>query len=243
MSPCFNAVSRVCGLSIAVLLLLPAVTFAQPERTSKGRTLVVPDAQAAMGTVYYVHPGKDAQVTFTSDAPLEHIKGTNNNVVGYFVFGGKPDGSGFDIKAGVFRLPVKAFDTGIPMRNEHLAGDRWMNAQSYPDVVFVVTNARNAALAKEGEGFKTYSVDLVGNMTVKGTTKSMTVPARITIMPESEKTSVRAPGNLAAVRANFPVKLSDFKIAEGDPAMASGKIADELALEVFLLLSTASPDR
>lgn len=228
---------------LAGLLALPGAVLAQPERTAKGNTLTVPDDQAKLGTVYYVHPGKDAQATFTSNAPLEHIKGTNNKVVGYFVLDGKPDGSDFGIKAGAFRLPVKEFDTGIPMRNEHLAGDRWMNAKAYPDVTFTIKEARNISLEKESGEFKTYAVDLVGEMSLKGAAKSMTIPARVTMMPESKKTAARAPGNLGAVRAGFQIKLSDFKVGVGDPAMESGKVADELELDVFLLLSTASPDK
>lgn len=206
------------------------------ERTEDGRTLVVPEAQAELGTVYYVLPGLDAQVTFVSDAPLEHIKGTNNDVIGYAVVG--KDGAPV---AGDFHLPVSDFDTGIPMRNEHLQGERWMHAASFPDVRFELTGVEGMEKVKESEGFTTYSATLVGSMTVKEVTKAMRIPARLTAMPASDRTRVRAKGDLLAIRCEYTINMSDFGVGVGDPAMASGKLSDELGMDTFLLLSTVAP--
>lgn len=215
---------------------LLAGTALAGERTEDGRTLVVPEAVAAQGTVYYVLPGLDAQVTFVSDAPLEHIKGTNNQVIGYVVAGenGAP-------VAGDFHLPVSDFDTGIPMRNEHLQGERWMHAASFPDVRFDLSGVEGMEKVKEAEGFTTYSATLVGEMTVKGVTKPMRIPARLTMMPASERTSVRAKGDLMAIRCEYTILMSDFGVGANDPAMKSGKLSDELEMDTFLLLSTVAP--
>lgn len=217
---------------------LPAALAA--ERSEKGITLVVPTEHAAMGKVYHALVGKDAQVTFTSDAPLEHIKSSSNRVVGYAVV--KDPAAGPGIVAGEFRLPVASFDTGIPMRNEHLQGERWMDAKGHPDIVFTMSAFNDARLEKEGEGFKTWSGSLAGKMTIKGVTRDMTIPARVTLRPESAASKARAPGDLMAIRCAYTVKMSDFGIGVDDPAKKAGKVADEVELETMLFLSTVNPE-
>lgn len=228
-------------VGMAAAAMSAATGIAAAPRTEKGMTLEVPAEHASMGKVYYVLPGKDGQITFTSDAPLEHIKGTSNRVVGYAVAPTDAAQAGA-LMAGEFVLPVASLNTGIPMRDEHLQSDRWMGAGSHPDIVFTLKEVKDAKVAKEDAGFTTWQVTLVGDMTIKGVSKSMDVPARITSMPESEKTKARAPGDLLAIRAEYAVKLSDFGVAAGDPAMQSGKVADEITLDTFLLLSTVSPE-
>lgn len=233
----------VAMLAVTITAGIPSTLWAGASRAKRGLTLKVPAQHAKLGTVYYVHPGHDAQVTFTSDAPLEHIKGTTNQVVGYMVTAGSPTSDDFQIKAAEFHLPVKSFDTGIPMRNQHLQSGRWLNAKKYHDIVFTLSGTRNTQTVKSTDGFTTLSLDLVGKMTVKKATKEMVIPARITVMPKSSKTAFRAPGDLAAIRCAYTLKMADFGVGTGDPALKSGKLSDELQMETFLLLSTVSPDK
>lgn len=226
------------ALAIGAAGVLPA-SAAPAQPTEKGMTLVVPDAHAKLGTVYYVLKGRDAQVTFTSDAPLEYIKGTNNDVIGYAVVKAGEGDQPPRLVAGEFHLPVKDFDTGIPMRNGHLQSARWLDAATYPDVVFNLAEVRDVKPAKQTSEFATYDLTLVGDMTVKGKTKELTIPARITMMPASEKTKARAPGDLMAIRAMYTIKLSDFGVQDG---VVGTKVADELTLETSLFLSNVSPE-
>src|SRR5690606_37734051 len=99
----------------------------------------------------------------------------------------------------------------------------------------------DARLAREDSWFKTYDATLLGDMTVRGTTRQMRIPARLTFMPESDRTRARAPGDLLAIRAQYPIKLSDFDIAVGDKAIESGMVADEMTIDTFLLLTTFDP--
>ena len=138
--------------AMAVALAAPVAAEVAP-RSESMMTLVVPEAHAKMGTVYYTkYPPQSAQVTFTSNAPLERIIGTSNGVVGYFVAdvqGGKPTGR---IEAGAFRLPVKSFDSGIPMRNGHMQGGYFFDAEGHPEITVAITGSRDARLVKESEG-------------------------------------------------------------------------------------------
>jgi len=225
---------RLVSTSVSVLALsILAAAAPGAERTEAGASLVVPSEHAEAGTVYHVLPGKDAQVTFTSDAPLEHIKGVSNKVVGYVVAGEEGD-----ILAGEFLLPIDSLDTGIPLRDEHMQGERWLNAGSFPDISFSVKETTGVAVAKRGEGYTTYSVTLVGDMSIKGETREMKVPARLTFMEESERTKSRAKGDLLALRCEYEVTLADFGV-DGGGGM---KVAEVVKLDQALFFSTVRPE-
>ena len=221
---------RLLSTSVSVLALsILAAAAPGAERTEAGSSLVVPSEHAEAGTVYHVLPGKDAQVTFTSDAPLEHIKGVSNKVVGYVVAG-----EGGKVLAGEFLLPIASLDTGIPLRDEHMQGERWLNAGSFPDISFSVKETTGVAVAKRGEGYTTYSVTLVGDMSIKGETREMKVPARLTFMEESDRTKSRAKGDLLALRCEYEVTLADFGV-DGGGGM---KVAEVVKLDQALFFST-----
>lgn len=236
-----HALALVASASIAALagLAAPATpAFAQPGQQSR---VEVPADHAAMGKVYRVHAVKDAQMTFTSDAPLEHIKGISNRVTGYAVAPSSGDKPEAQLLVGRFEMPVASMDTGIPTRNEHLQGDRWLGAGAHPNITFVLTSTEGVSLAREDRGFRTYDATLVGEMTVKGVTREMKIPARLTFMPESDATRVRAPGDLLAIRAQYSIKLSDFGVAVNDQAIQSGMVSNDLGIDTFLLLTTFDP--
>lgn len=223
--------AAACAAALTLAALAPAA-----ERADSGASLVIPAEHAEAGTVYHVLPGKDAQVTFTSDAPLERIKGVSNQVVGYAVAG--PSDNPAALQAGEFLLPIASLDTGIPLRDEHLQGKRWLEAESYPDISFVVTGTKNTQLEKDGDGFSTYSITLVGDMTIKGVTKEMEVPARLTFMSESDRTRVRARGDLLALRCEYEITLADFGVNGG----GMGKVAETVTLDQALFFSTVRPE-
>lgn len=235
-----NPLNRL-ALGVAAGALIVGAAIAAP-RTESGRTLVVPAEHQSLGQTYYVHGGKDVQVTFTSDAAIEHIKGVSGQVVGYAV--APTDGSPIaGLLTGEFRLPVASIDTGIPLRNEHLQSGRWLNAADYPDVVFNLEKTENVKVSSDPApaGVTVYTADLVGTMTIRDQTKPFRTTAKITAMPESDVTKRRAPGDILIIRANYPVNLREFGF--NDPGMSAGMVADTVSIDTFLFLSTASPDR
>lgn len=230
--------SLLAAFAVAATVLTP-LALAQPQRPAM---VEVPAEHAAMGKVFRVHPVKDAQVTFTSDAALEHIKGISNRVSGYAI-APESGASEAELVLGKFVMPVDTIDTGIPLRNEHLKSERWLHAGEYPEIAFEVTGAEGVSLAKEDSWFKTYDATLVGTMTVRGTTRDVRIPARLTFMPESDRTRARARGDLLAIRAQYPITLSDYGVAVGDDAIKNGMVADELTIDTFLLLTTFDPNQ
>ncbi len=225
--------------SIAVTFLA-VVAIAGPPfagRAPSGKSLIVPREAQSKGTVYYALPGRDPQVYFESDAPLEDIKGQSKQSIGYAV----ATQSGSALVAGEWHVPVESLKTGIDLRDEHLASSDWLNAEEFPNVVFQLKSVRDAKSLKQTSAFSTYSVTLVGDMTVHGVTKEMTIPnTSVTFMRESEKTRARAAGDLLAIRTKYTITLSDFDISH---SVIGNKVANTIEVDTRLIMSTVPPEK
>jgi polyisoprenoid-binding protein YceI len=175
-------------------------------------------------------------VTFLSTAPLEDVVGVSSQLSGMLVFDPfRPDVGGH----GEIIVPVSSLNTGIPLRDEHLAGADWLNAEKNPNIVFMITKVRGVKEIKSTSTARTYDVVAVGDFSLNGRTREMAVPARITYLKESEATKQRQPGNLLAVRATFNIVLADFGIT--GPAgmdLVGSKVGDKIELSLSLVASS-----
>lgn len=228
-NPCGEKAANPCGEKVA-----------NPCNPCSGKAAVAMNpCFAKMGTVFYVDdPQERNMVAFTSKAPLEDMVGTANALIGYLVFDpGKP-GKGV---RGSVAVPVKKMDTGIPLRDEHMQSEAWLNAEQHPHIKFTVTESKDLKLVKRGDGFSTYEVTLVGPFTVNGVTKQREILARIVYLEESEKTETKRPGNLLAVRAEFQVSLADHKI-KGFQGVVGSKISESIEVEVSIFSSDQAPE-
>lgn len=198
-----------------------------------------PPATLSEGAVvYHTLTGRDAQVVFTSDAPLEKIVGKSNAVVGYAVPGPGQDPAKLESAAWI--LPVKSLATGIPLRDDHMVGEEWLDAKDHPTIEFVLSRTDDVKEVKRGEGFTTWSCTLVGTMKLHGVEREVSVKeARLSFFEESEKTRKIAPGNLMFLKCEYVVKLSDYGVTHAD---VPDKVSDEVKLTQMLRLSSASPD-
>jgi len=224
-------------LALAGLMAVPAFGVSQEEAAATD-PFQVKEAHAEKGTVFYVNDraGRD-NVTFTSRAPLEDIIGTTNRIHGYIAFNPANPVAG---AAGRFTVPVASLNTGIPLRDEHLQGAQWLNAEAHPDITIEFDNVRDVTQTSTGEGFATYEGTLVGSFTVNGITKDMNIPARVTYMSQSERTATRLPGNLLAGRAEFTVNLADHDITGG--GNIGPKVSNEITVDVTFVSSDVKPE-
>ncbi len=159
---------KLARLTLALVLLTGTVAFGQAPM------MKVKPSYAEMGTVFRVDdPAGRNTITFKSEAPLEDIIGTTNAISGYLVFDpANPSKGG----RGELSVPVASLNTGIPMRDEHLQGAAWFNAEQYPNITFNITDVRNIKKVKSSDEFQTYEVTAVGQFTMRGTTMSVEAP-------------------------------------------------------------------
>lgn len=216
--------------SLAVLLASP---LAAADRVPEPE---VPSELASKGTVYHTISGRQAQVTFTSDAPLQNIVGKSNAVVGYAIAG--PTDSPAALAGGRWLLPVSSLATGIPLRDEHLAGDHWLDAAKHPVIDFTLEKTEGIQPVKSGADFSTFTATLVGTMEIHGVKKPIRVEkAKLSFLKASEKTATIAPGDLVFIQCSYEVKLSDFGVQNSD---VPGKVSDTIRLDQMLRLSTVA---
>jgi polyisoprenoid-binding protein YceI len=217
----------------------PPATPDSAKEKSAGKGAVAepkPPANLPAGTVVYrTLTGREAQATFTSEAPLERIVGKSNAIMGYALSG--PKDSPAALAGATWVLPVESMATGLPLRDEHMVGHEWLDAETYPAITFTLTRVDDVKEVKRGDGFSTWSGTLVGTMTMHGVTKELRVAdAKFSFLAASEKTKSIAPGDLFFLKCDYEVKLSDFGIKHPDVPQ---KVSDTVKLSQMLRMTNA----
>ena len=168
------------------------------------------------------------QLTFFSSTPLEDITGVSNAVKGKVTF------NVADIKTlkGSISIPVASLKTGIDLRDEHLKSDNWMDAESYPEITFLIKSVSEVKTEADNK----LQIKVTGDFTTHGVTKEIVVPISLTYLDASEQTKQRAPGDLLGVQATFNIVLSDYDI---DNMIVGQKVADDIEINVNIVGSNA----
>jgi polyisoprenoid-binding protein YceI len=165
---------------------------------------------------------KHTNIVIESQTDLESIVTTTNVVKGEFKFDPEARTGG-----GKVTVPVSSLSTGIKMRDEHLQGDKWLNAAKNADISFETTSVKH----KEGNTY-----DVTGNFTMNGVTKPLTTTATVKYVaykPEFEKAHLPK-GNMLRVDTNFDLKLSDFNVVTpAVPANVSDTLKVKLGVAAF----------
>jgi polyisoprenoid-binding protein YceI len=226
-------------LAAALLACFAGAAVAGPDfakESPSGKSLVVPEAEQARGAVYYALPGRERMMYFSSDAPVEKIKGQSSTIIGYAI-AGKDNPA--QLQSGEWHLPVESIRTGNRTRDGHLQGAPWLDAAKNPSIIFQLKEVKDLKPAKEGG--KTFSATLVGEMTIHGVTRPLTIAdATIAVMPESPETAKVAKGSLMAIRAKYDITLSDYGVKN---QVVGQKVADTLQLDNTIYMSTVPPEQ
>ncbi len=158
------------------------------------------------------------KATFISDAPLETMEGTTSKVAGSL----EVDPADISTTKGQFKAPVASLRTGNDLRDEHLQGDGWLDAQNSPHLHFEITEIvlgkKSSTELKHGKDAK---VEVKGKFTAHGVTKDVMA-----------KGTVRWSGDTIRVKASFPVKLTDHDISV--PSIVRLKVANDISVSVDL---------
>lgn len=181
----------------------------------------------ATGTQTFSFEDKNGrnQVTFFSATPLEDITGTANGISGTVTF----DITNFaKTLKGNLTVKVSSMNTGIELRNQHMKGANWLNAEKFPEIVFSIKEVMNV---KQVDNNK-LEFKIKGDFAMHGITKEVIADAEATYLDENEQTQRRAPGDLLGVRAKFNVKLSDFGV---NNQIIGNKVADNIEVSVNIV--------
>jgi polyisoprenoid-binding protein YceI len=162
-------------------------------------------------------------VVFKTDAPLESINGTASGISGTVSFDPENQGS---VKGKII-VESTSLHVPNPMMKEHLHGDKWLDTTKYPQITFETISTDN--LKTSGN---VTTADVTGTLTIKGVSKKVTVPVKMTYL--KDKLKDRFPnlkGDLLVLRSNFTIKRSDFGINKGS---YEEKVSDDIELNLSL---------
>jgi polyisoprenoid-binding protein YceI len=183
-------------------------------------------AQAAPLSFDFKDPKGVNNVQFKLDAPLESITGTATGISGQVSF----DPANPSTTSGRIVLDAASLKVGNPMMADHLHSDQWLDVAKHPTIVFEA-----AALDNVRTKGNQVVANLAGKLTVKGTTKNITVPVTFTYLADKLGARVNDPkvkGDLLVLRANFDINRSDFGIKPGE-------MTDKVSETINLSLSIA----
>lgn len=157
---------------------------------------------------------KVAQVfAIESDADFENFTGQTHKVSGQISFDPKAKTGG-----GKLTVDLSSIDTGIPMRNEHMRSDMWMNTEKFPTATFETTEVRHIS----GDKYR-----VIGKLTLHGVTKTIATDATVKYIKENEATKkAMFMGDVVQVKCDFNIRLGDYGVMI--PDMAKGKVSETL---------------
>ena len=154
----------------------------------------------------------NGRATFTSDAALETINGTSTGVSGSVTVDLANPGAA----SGTVRVPVSSLRTGLDLRDEHLRGPNWLDAGTHPDITLTVTAFEGASDFTGGERV---SFQIRGTMTIRGTSRPVTIRAQGQLRDGS-----------LLLRARWRIRLNDYGVSI--PATVQAKVSNEIVLSV-----------
>ena len=185
-------------------------------------------ALAAPQTFDFKDPKGVNNAGFKLDAPLESINGSASGVSGTVTFDSENPG------ATTGKIVVTTASLMVPnsMQRGHMLSDKWLDAAKFPEISFEAKEFKNV----KTDGDNT-TADVTGTFTLKGISKELTVPVKLTYM--KDKLADRMPGqkgDLLVIRANFSIKRGDFNI---NPGQYDDKVSETIELTLSIAGSSA----
>jgi len=168
------------------------------------------------------------QAMFFSSTPLEDVTGLSNDVKGTVTF----DVGDVSTLKGSISISTASLRTGIELRDGHLQSENWLDAESYPEITFVIKNVSNVKSLEDNK----LEAKVVGDFTTHGVTKEVIADITMTYLDESEQTQKRAPGDLLGVEAKFSIVLSDYEV---ENMVLGQKVSDSIDITVTMVGSNA----
>ena len=187
-------------------------------------------AAAAPLTFDFKDPKGVNNAVFKLDAPLEAINGSANGVSGTVTF----DPANPAATMGRIMIATASMHVPNAMMKDHLQSEQWMDVAKFPEITFQAKQLKNVKTAGD-----TTTADAAGTLTIRGVTKDVTIPVKLTYL--KDKLALRVPnqkGDLLVIRASFPIQRADYGINPGAP---KDKVSE--TIDLTLSIAGAAPQK
>ena len=161
-------------------------------------------------------------IQFHLDSLLEPISGTAGGVTGTVNFDEANPGA----TTGTIVVTASSLTVSNATMTEHLHSPMWLDVAAHPEIKFEVASLSDVKTA----GNETTAI-AHGKFTLKGVTKDIAVPVRLTYLADALERRTR-PGN----KGDPLVIRGEFTINRGDYGIQPGKNEDKVNPEVKLNL-------
>ncbi len=169
-------------------------------------------------------------IVFKLDAPLESISGTANGISGTVLV----DPAQPEVVEGKIVVDAKSLTVSNSVMQEHMLGEEWLDTANHPEITFEVKEVLNPVKSSDTVG----TADVKGIFTLKGVSKEITAPAKVTYLPGrlADRSNGQMEGDLIVIRTNFQISRGDFGIKAGENI---DKVSD--TIDISLSIAGSAP--
>jgi hypothetical protein len=228
-------------LAIVTMTCAAPATADVPPRSASGQTLALPEALAERGEVFHILPGEGTQLIWQGQTDFVRSTGLSQRIVGFFVAPFERTAADPSLLGGAWRMPVVSIVTGDPGDDEQITGAAGLDAANNPEVTFELTGVDAVALVDESDGRRHYTMNVTGQLNIKGNAIDVTAPATVHFLPFTWQTMPVALGDLCIVKTRFEVTPAQMGLPaprRPNPDM----IPERHVLDLHLIASTSPPD-
>lgn len=165
-------------------------------------------------------------IQFSLDSMLEPISGTAGGVTGSVTF----DPAAPAATTGKIVVATKSLVVPNSTMNEHILSNNWLDAAANPEISFELVKLEGVSTAGN-----VTSATATGKFTLKGVTKQIKVPVKLTYLAGAFGKRINKPevkGDLLVVRGEFTIARADYGI---QPGKNEDKVNPEIKLSLAIV--------
>jgi polyisoprenoid-binding protein YceI len=165
-------------------------------------------------------------IQFHLDSLLEPISGTAGGVTGNVTF----DPANPAATTGRIAVAAASLTVSNTMMTEHLQSDKWLDVAVNPTITFELTGLTDVKTTGT-----TTSATATGKFTLKGVTKEISVPVKLTHLVGAFGKRLNKPelgGDLLVIRGEFTINRGDYGI---QPGKNEDKVNPEIQLTLAIV--------
>lgn len=164
-------------------------------------------------------------VQFLLDSVLEPISGTANEVSGSVTFDPAAPAS----TMGKIVVAASSLQVSNSTMTQHLLSDKWIDAAGHPEIIFELVSLANVKTSGT-----TTTADATGKFTLKGVTKDVTLPVKLTYLADAleKRTKPGNKGDLLVVRGELTILRGDYGI---QPGKNEDKVSNDIKLTIAIV--------
>jgi polyisoprenoid-binding protein YceI len=181
-------------------------------------------AHAAPTSFDFKDPKGVNALGFSLDSVLEPIAGTAGGVAGTVSF----DPSNPAATSGKIVVATKSLVVPNATMTEHLLGGQWLDAAANPEITFQLSKLEGVSTAGN-----VTSATATGKFTLKGVTKDIKVPVKLTHLADAFGKRINKP----EVKGDLLVLRGEFMIQRGDYGIQPGKNEDKVNPEIKITIA------